>query len=436
MNPEVRAKAEYFITTGYQRQLTFRHSDGSFSAFGPQDESGSLWLTAFVLSTFSNAREVRTIDDMILTEASQWITDHQLKDGSWEPVGFVVHQEMIGGMEGNLALSAFVTNALLDYGSAGQSAVQNAVAYLESNLNNEKIDSYALAQIAYALTKAGSSQAAAAVDALLERGKTDSNGLYWEPYPIETTGYAAMALALNDRMEAQPALQWLAAQRNSLGGFSGTQDTVVAFRALTAAAAKQSRDLDASIDVLVNGEVVHTFSANAGNFDVLQSLELAPADAVTLKMSGTGSVMYQVVHGYNVPAYSEPVGSDMILKVDYSSEHVAVDDIVDVNVAAEYMGMEEKTGMAIVDVSIPTGFGLVQESLERVQSMEVIKRVEQAGRKVIFYVDHFISGEALEFTFQVRALFPVKADSGIHSAYLYYDADVKAETGGNQLQVD
>ncbi|MBN2329441.1 MAG: alpha-2-macroglobulin [Candidatus Omnitrophica bacterium] len=436
LNPEVRAKAEYFITTGYQRQLTFRHSDGSFSAFGEQDESGSLWLTAFVLSTFSNAREVRTIDEVILAQASQWITDHQLKDGSWEPVGFVIHQEMIGGMEGNLVLTAFVTNALLEYGSAGQAAVQSAVAFLESSLSNEKIDSYALAQIAYALTKAGSSRAAAAIDALLEQGKTDSNGLYWEPHAIETTGYAAMALALNDRMEAQPALQWLAAQRNSLGGYGGTQDTVVAFKALTAAAAKQSRDLDASIDVLVNGEVVHSFSANAENFDVLQSLELAPADAVTLKMSGKGSVMYQVVHGYNVPAYSEPVGSDMMLKVSYSSEHVAVDDIVDVNVVVEYMGMEEKTGMAIVDVSIPTGFGLVQESLDRVQSMEIIKRIEQAGRKVIFYVDHFTSGEILEFTFQVRALFPVKADSGIHSAYLYYDADVKAETGGNQLQVD
>ena len=29
--------------TGYQRELTYQHKDGSFSAFGDQDKSGSMW---------------------------------------------------------------------------------------------------------------------------------------------------------------------------------------------------------------------------------------------------------------------------------------------------------------------------------------------------------------------------------------------------------
>jgi hypothetical protein len=32
---------------GYQRELTFQHKDGSFSAFGDRDKSGSMW---FVIS--------------------------------------------------------------------------------------------------------------------------------------------------------------------------------------------------------------------------------------------------------------------------------------------------------------------------------------------------------------------------------------------------
>lgn len=28
---------------GYQRELTFQHKDGSFSAFGDRDKSGSMW---------------------------------------------------------------------------------------------------------------------------------------------------------------------------------------------------------------------------------------------------------------------------------------------------------------------------------------------------------------------------------------------------------
>eukprot|EP00959_Pyramimonas_sp_CCMP1952_P469394 9494860-Pyramimonas_sp.AAC.1 len=38
---------------GYQRELNYRHSDGSFSAFGESDGDGSTWLTAFVLKVFA-----------------------------------------------------------------------------------------------------------------------------------------------------------------------------------------------------------------------------------------------------------------------------------------------------------------------------------------------------------------------------------------------
>ena len=55
LKPEVMAKAEHLMTTGYQRQLTYRRSDGSFSAFGQSDPEGSLWLTAFVLKSFAQA---------------------------------------------------------------------------------------------------------------------------------------------------------------------------------------------------------------------------------------------------------------------------------------------------------------------------------------------------------------------------------------------
>ena len=32
---------------GYQRELTYQHKDGSFSAFGDQDPSGSMWWVMF-----------------------------------------------------------------------------------------------------------------------------------------------------------------------------------------------------------------------------------------------------------------------------------------------------------------------------------------------------------------------------------------------------
>jgi len=38
------------METGYQQELTYRHPDGSFSAFGSSDPSGSTWLVQLLLN--------------------------------------------------------------------------------------------------------------------------------------------------------------------------------------------------------------------------------------------------------------------------------------------------------------------------------------------------------------------------------------------------
>jgi CD109 antigen len=40
----IEDKALRYMETGYQQELTYRHQDGSFSAFGNSDPSGSTWL--------------------------------------------------------------------------------------------------------------------------------------------------------------------------------------------------------------------------------------------------------------------------------------------------------------------------------------------------------------------------------------------------------
>lgn len=61
-----------FITpchfTGYQRELNYRHDDGSYSAFGKSDKEGSTWLTAFVTKSFAQARRFIYIDPEVRTK--------------------------------------------------------------------------------------------------------------------------------------------------------------------------------------------------------------------------------------------------------------------------------------------------------------------------------------------------------------------------------
>ena len=48
-NKEIKTKAIEFMKTGYQRELNYRHDDGSYSAFGKSDSSG---LIRVDISTF------------------------------------------------------------------------------------------------------------------------------------------------------------------------------------------------------------------------------------------------------------------------------------------------------------------------------------------------------------------------------------------------
>ena len=89
----------------------------------------------------------------------------------------------------------------------------------------------------------------------------------------------------------------------------------------------------------------------------------------------------------------------------------------------------QHAGMIVVDVSIPTGFEAVRDSIVALtQQMPNIKRFEIAGRKVIFYVENMKPGEKLNFSFQVKALYPVKAKGVTSTAYSYYKPDIKGET--------
>jgi CD109 antigen len=441
LTPEVRAKAEYFITTGYQRQLTFRHQDGSFSAFGDYGgRPGSLWLTAFVLDCFSAARDIYAVDETVLAGAADWIEAHQLPNGSWEPVGFICHTEMVGGMEGTYALTAFVTIALADYGTASPDTLAGATQYLTNNLTSVQNDAYALAIAALALTRVNNSAVHTVIGRLLEIAIEDGDGIHWSPYDVETTAYAALALMENQKPQANDAIKWLALHQNSRGGFGSTQDTVMALKTLMTAARIQTRNVNLTItatsiesDVVAEGTVLAQFNVDSSNFDVLQIAELPVGTGIELTAAGSGETRFQLVRKFNVSLTDHIIHNDMALQVTYDADNVHVDDIVDVTVTVRYFGQAGDSGMMIVDVGVPTGFIPLREALDALVEAGTVSRVEVAGRKVILYVDNLASGEQRTFTFQVKARFPVRALIPDSKTYLYYEPAVGAEQGGRKI---
>ncbi len=463
LKPEIQAKAETLLITGYQRELTYRRGDGSFSAFGDQDPEGSLFLTAFVLKTFAQAKDLIFIDDAVLADAGTWITQRQQADGSFEAVGFLAHQELMGGVQGKDALTAYVTIALLEADQANAAA--KAIAYLDGRLAAID-DPYTLALAAYALELADSARAQEAHDKLMAAAIEDEDGLHWsgggpEPLPlaeprepapiepfggqmvpsadIEATGYAALALIQHgDQVNASRAAKWLVGQRNAYGGFGSTQDTVVALQALTQFAAQASADVDLTVTVRAGGEA-REVRITPDNFDVMQVVEIPAGGQVEVSAQGTGQAVLQAVRRYNLPQ-PEEAESVFDIAVEYDAAQVDVNDTVGVNVTLTYNPPEPiKAGMVVLDVSVPTGFAPVTETLDSLlQERPKIKRYDVAGRKVILYIEDMEPGESISFSFDVLALYPVRGKGAASQAYSYYNPDMRGEeiSGGLTVGAD
>lgn len=113
LTAKIEEMAKKYMEIGYQRELSYKHKDGSFSAFGESDKCGSTWLTAFVARSFRQASHHIAIQDDIIDEALKWLSEAQLPDGSFAEKGSVCHKEMQSGSSNGVALTAYVLTAFL-----------------------------------------------------------------------------------------------------------------------------------------------------------------------------------------------------------------------------------------------------------------------------------------------------------------------------------
>uniref|UniRef100_A0A673LBY2 NTR domain-containing protein n=1 Tax=Sinocyclocheilus rhinocerous TaxID=307959 RepID=A0A673LBY2_9TELE len=110
---ERRNEAVNHIRTGYQRQLGYRKSDGSYAA--SRDRPSSTWLTAYVAKVFSMATNLVIIEDNVICSALKWLILHkQIQDGSFKEESAVMQGEMgdVRGKDADASLTAFVVIAM------------------------------------------------------------------------------------------------------------------------------------------------------------------------------------------------------------------------------------------------------------------------------------------------------------------------------------
>ncbi|KAM4808477.1 C3 and PZP-like alpha-2-macroglobulin domain-containing protein 8 isoform 1-T1 [Rhinophrynus dorsalis] len=447
---EVESEAVDYLLQGYQRQLTYKRQDGSYSAFGERDSSGSMWLTAFVLKSFAQSRGFIFIDPGELSAAKDWIIQHQKKDGSFPAMGRILNKDIQGGNHGKIALTAYVAAALLETGITSEEeniAVSKAKLFLESHLFSAD-DPYTTALTAYALTLLRSDFAQVALRKLNGMAITQDGFTHWSligtvateedtfmgfsdglsqsvvSAEVEMTAYALLTYTLlGDVASALPVVKWLSQQRNALGGFSSTQDTCVALQALAEyAILSYVGGVNLTISLAsTNLDYQETFELNRLNKKILQTAVIPTIPTgLFVSAKGEGCCLMQIDVHYNVPdpvakpafqllvhlkepkpgrqrrhagRQETPLRDRALPDDDDPGSH---QDHLEYKVTLEACTRWLHSGasnMAVLELSLLSGFRADIESLEQLLLNKQIglKRYEVDGRKVLFYFDEIPS---------------------------------------------
>ncbi|XP_053870450.1 alpha-2-macroglobulin-like protein 1 isoform X2 [Malaclemys terrapin pileata] len=429
LSPEIRDKAQGFLQSGYECELLYKHNDGSYSASRKRDARGNTWLTAFVLKSFGQARPYISIDEKHLEDALGWLHNRQRKTGCFRSVGKLLNNALQGGVVDELSLSAYITVALLELGQPlTYPMVTRALQCLRESSTS---DLYTQALLAYAFGLAGST---AMRDALLQRLAQHSvsagGQLYWQrkvkalpsPYrnqallaEVEMTAYVLLAylslpnVSAADMTTAAQIVRWLSRQQDPFGGFSSTQDMVVALQALAKyAALTYSPSGAVSVTVSSQAGARQQFHVENANRLVLQraALQEIPGQ-YTLRASGKGCVFVQLTLRYNVPPPKSATTFDLRVETEPKECTESARSRFSLVLHARYSGERPATNMAIIKAKLPSGYTPVKSSLRQLEKQRLVKWLKVQNDQVMLYLDQ-LTKEAASFTFSLEQDFPVK----------------------------
>ncbi|XP_069836190.1 alpha-2-macroglobulin-like isoform X2 [Dendropsophus ebraccatus] len=455
LNNEIQSKAKNFLERGYQRQLTYKHDDGSYSAFGKNDKEGNTWLTGFVVKSFGKARPYIFIDDTHLNQAFSWLKNNQQDTGCFRNVGRLFNNAMKGGVEDEISLSAYITIALLESRISVQDPLlSNALSCLrKASVNVSNV--YTQALLAYTFTLSGETEIRETLmDKLEEKAVQGDGQLYWKrdsaPPPsevsywhrapsaeVEMTSYVLLALLSGPTQDIGKALQivkWLSKQQNPYGGFSSTQDTVVALQALAKYAELTFSDKgDVSVAVSSKSGFLEQFHVDKNNRLLLQRAKLSkvPED-YTVTTIGAGCVFIQAVLRYNVPPPKDE--ATFSLSVKSPTRGYCLEDPVtefEILITAAYTGTREKSNMAVIEVKMLSGYIPVKSTIRKLEKDKLIQRSDIQTDSVTLYLDQ-MDHNLVNLSFMVEQDIVVK-DLKLATAkvYDYYETDEHASAEYN-----
>ncbi|QQP52137.1 CD109 antigen, partial [Caligus rogercresseyi] len=446
--PLQRNTAIKTMELGYQRELTMRLDDGSFSFFGKDmDEKGSAWVTALVMGTFLRASKYIDIDPNVLQSGLEWLAKAQNDEGAFSESGNIYFRHL---QQSDIGLTAFVVGALasqkekLDANS--KNALNRGISFLAKHWKDESSSAeenpYIFSIITYALAKTDHPEAGDAYNVLKSFAKrNETNGWEWVEAKIpeaqqenhwfntsnsinnQITAYYALSTLKISPDRIAPIMNWLIAQQNSLGGFASTPDTYAAIEAL------HNYDLNLP-------QRRSKISVDYSYLDNSRSREIDPESLtisqrrvlpayirnLTVKATGANAVgVINVEYAYNLnvtASYPSFVLNPQLLDHQKKAQFI-------LNACVNYIFYSDSdaSNMAVMEIDLPSGYTVDATSLPSLKRYQGVTRVEASRRntRVILYFKDIGKSEVCPTILGFRTFRVANQRPALIKVYDYYD---------------
>jgi hypothetical protein len=458
-SPEMLMKAEQYLNVGYQKLLTFERPGGGFDWWGSGEPL--VWLSAYGLHEFNDMARVYPIDKGIIDRTQNWLLRQQAADGTWSNIG-ATHGETITRMgDPKLLLTSYVTWSLLESGVKSPQ-VKKSIEFIRDHVKDAE-NAYILALAANALASwdakdDSTHEALTKVLQKLEKQKRDMPEWKAVSFPaggqslsyargdsltVETTALAVLAMIKNGQFPnaVNPALTYLIKSKDPQGTWGSTQATILALKALVAAAGGPKQKGAAAFTVLVNGKETSKGEVNEENADVMQQFDLTAhlrpgPNEVTLEVKGETGLMYQVVGRHFEPwGPKEPAAPLFDVAVDYDRTKLSTKDLLRAKATVKYNG-KEPTFMVIVDLGIPPGFTVDAGDFAEMVGAKKVQKFSVTARQVTLYLGDVKPGSTQVFEYTLKPKYPIKAKTPPAVAWEYYTPANRAAAAPVELTVE
>ncbi|CAI5669258.1 unnamed protein product [Oreochromis niloticus] len=441
LTPAIMEKATNFLTSGYQRQLNYKSYKGAYTTFGRGP--GNTWLTAFVMRSFAKAQSFVYIDPRIIEESKTWLGNKQQANGCFKKSGKLFHNRMKGGVSDEVTLSAYITAAFLEMNiSQHDPVVNNSLACLRESINDLS-NTYTTALLAYVFTLAGDTETRAHLLQHLDTVAVREGGfLYWSQTATETSASLSVEIssyvllaklsastAADDLGYASGIIRWLTGQQNYYGGFSSTQDTVVALQALALYSTLVFSPEGSSTVTVQSDSSQLTFDVNPGNKLLYQEETMEGVSGkYSLEVKGTACVSVQISLHCNIPSPTDVTTLSVEVKSEVDATSKSRRNLT-LTIKSLYSGKENTTNMVILDIKMLSGFVPNDVSFNMLKVAPLVDRVEQTEDHVLVYLQELPKDMPKNYSLTIIEELRVEnLKPAVIKIYDYYQPSDRAET--------